>query len=177
MGDEMSEHVIRCKRTGLALCSKLDGGECVCAPNECRMQREFAARDSAALRPQALASGEIENAEFWPRPWRSEVHEGTRRSAIYDADGSLIIKGINNEKAALIVAFANAHAALTSPPSSEGKLREALASRVYTMSEPHLSGARLVIGFNTILDASAAQIALAALSPNKPSPDDGREGR
>lgn len=39
-------------------------------------------------------------------------------------------------------------------------ITKALAKRCYSMSEPHLSGARLIIGFNTVAEASAAQMAL-----------------
>jgi hypothetical protein len=51
----------------------------------------------------------IENADHWQRPWRAERHHGMNRSSIVDADGFKIIGGMNNEKAELIAAFANAY--------------------------------------------------------------------
>lgn len=49
----------------------------------------------------------IENANYWPRPWRAEVHHGMNRSTIYDANDDKIISGMNNEKAAFIAACVN----------------------------------------------------------------------
>lgn len=56
----------------------------------------------------AAPTDPIENASFWPRPWRAEVHHGMNRSTIYDADGYKIIAGMNNEKAEFIAACVNA---------------------------------------------------------------------
>lgn len=46
-----------------------------------------------------------------------------------------------------------------------------LAHRCYTMSEPHLSGYRLVLGFVSLPDVQAAHEALTNLSPASKSPE------
>jgi len=43
------------------------------------------------------------------------------------------------------------------------RLVNALTRRCYTMSEPHLSGSRVVIGFERIEDAGEAHVAIAAV--------------
>jgi hypothetical protein len=47
-------------------------------------------------------------------------------------------------------------------------LAEALSRRCYTMSGPHLSGWRLIIGFNTLEEAQAAHTAVAEAKPAAP---------
>lgn len=70
------------------------------------------------------ASGEIENADHWRRPWHAVVnHRGGNRSCLLDADDNIIMSGLNNEKAALFAAFANADLARSHPqaPASGDK--------------------------------------------------------
>jgi hypothetical protein len=51
------------------------------------------------------------------------------------------------------------------------RMMGALEKRSYSLNEPHLSGYRLVIGFDTLEDVQAAQQALMDLPPLKPMPD------
>lgn len=49
--------------------------------------------------------------EAYPLPWRAEVHPGTNRSGIFAADGTQVVNGMNNAKAAFIAdAVNNSHA-------------------------------------------------------------------
>jgi hypothetical protein len=49
------------------------------------------------------------------------------------------------------------------PPGDRSISTNPLAARCYTMSEPHLSGYRLVLGFNTVDEVGAAQQYIANL--------------
>ena len=66
--------------------------------------------------------------------------------------------------------------ALASPPSSEGKLREALADLVDATKAVDEAKCLSEIWKTDERFNRAVERARSALSPNKPSPDDGREG-
>jgi hypothetical protein len=63
----------------------------------------------------ATEFGGVEESRFleaYPLPWRAEVYPGTNRSSIIASDGTQVISGMNNAKAAFIAARVNSHAEL-----------------------------------------------------------------
>ena len=50
---------------------------------------------------------EIHFLEAYPLPWNAVVHTGMNRSAVIAADGTYVISGMNNAKAAFIADAVN----------------------------------------------------------------------
>jgi hypothetical protein len=99
---------------------------------------------TAALAPSAEAAKPVA---------RQELIERLQESAIFLDQMS----GVAKHQIAGYVR--DAVAALSQP---QGELREALARGCYMMSEPHLSGYRLIIGFDTLPAVQDAMQAVAA---------------
>jgi hypothetical protein len=59
------------------------------------------------LEPEYGGVEESRFLEAYPLPWFAEVHPGMNRSSVFAADGTQVIAGMNNAKAAFIADAVN----------------------------------------------------------------------